>query len=116
MPYCVQVRSGNEVDGEWVAGQLSFKAPSGDLPASLPAKPLVLLTNSSTASASEVLAGALHDNGRWVPPVPVASLAAPCRPLGLLINPSGPSAPRCWHGHCILVAGGQVLYPSGRFE
>ena len=36
-------------------------------PGQLTKKPVVLLTNSSTASASEVLAGALHGNHRYTP-------------------------------------------------
>lgn len=35
-------------------------------PGQLTKKPVVILTNSSTASASEVLAGALHGNNRYV--------------------------------------------------
>lgn len=59
-----QVRFGGGVDGEWVAGQLD-PAAFPALPGTLTARPLVLLTNSATASASEVLVGALHDNNRW---------------------------------------------------
>ena len=48
------------------------------LPGTLSHAPLVLLVNRSTASASEVLAGAMHDNGR-------------CHPKG-----SGPLDPFFW--------------------
>ena len=48
---------------EWRVGELQPSMfPS--LPGTLTRKPLAVLVNGSTASAAEVLAGALRDNGR----------------------------------------------------
>ncbi|MEW5308469.1 MAG: hypothetical protein WDW38_000428 [Sanguina aurantia] len=52
------------VDAEWVTGQLSTFIFSDMEGAPSTKLPTVLLVNRSSASASEVLAGALHDNGR----------------------------------------------------
>lgn len=59
------VRTGSFVDNVWRVGTLS-KEIFPNLPGQLTDKPIVLLLNGSTASASEVLAGALHDNNRAV--------------------------------------------------
>ncbi|KAK9805537.1 hypothetical protein WJX72_003921 [[Myrmecia] bisecta] len=59
------VRNDEVIDNHWQAGSLSREIfPS--LPGVLTRKPVVLVTNSSTASASEVLTGALRDNHRAV--------------------------------------------------
>ncbi|KAL3145262.1 hypothetical protein ABBQ32_001001 [Trebouxia sp. C0010 RCD-2024] len=57
------VRTATFVDNTWKAGSLSREVFPTQ-PGQLTKKPVVILTNSSTASASEVLAGALHGNHR----------------------------------------------------
>lgn len=63
-PFLLQARRGGALDGSWVAGQLPQDGVPGQPQSVRSARPLFLLTNASTASASEVLAGALRDNGR----------------------------------------------------
>lgn len=57
------VRTATFVDNTWKAGALSREVFPTQ-PGQLTKKPVIILTNSSTASASEVLAGALHGNNR----------------------------------------------------
>lgn len=61
------VRSGSaQVDVVWRPVGLSHRDGPDVIAGPLTSKPLVLLVNGNTASASEVLAGALHDNSRAV--------------------------------------------------
>jgi carboxyl-terminal processing protease len=61
------VRSGSSVvDVVWRPSGLPPTAWPDVMAGPLTSKPLVLLVNSNTASASEVLAGALRDNERAV--------------------------------------------------
>ena len=62
-PVVATVRNEEVVDNLWRAGRLSGEAFPGR-PGQLTRLPLVLLVNAGTASAAEVLAGALHDNHR----------------------------------------------------
>ena len=63
VPIARTIRNQDVVDNVWTAGRLSAEVFPGR-PGQLTAKPLVLLVNSRTASAAEVLTGALRDNHR----------------------------------------------------
>ncbi|BDA50336.1 Carboxyl-terminal-processing peptidase 1, chloroplastic [Coccomyxa sp. Obi] len=62
-PIAQTVRNQEVIDNVWVAGDLSSEV-FPQQPAQLTTKPVVILVNSGTASAAEVLTGALHDNHR----------------------------------------------------
>ena len=62
-PIAQTVRNQEVVDNVWVAGDLSSEVFPKQ-PSRLTTKPVVILVNSATASAAEVLTGALHDNHR----------------------------------------------------
>lgn len=62
-PIAQTVRNQDVIDNRWVAGDLSSEV-FPQQPAQLTTKPVVILVNSGTASAAEVLTGALHDNHR----------------------------------------------------
>lgn len=62
-PIAQTVRNQEVVDNVWVAGALSPEIFS-EQPIQLTTKPVLILVNSGTASAAEVLTGALHGNHR----------------------------------------------------
>ena len=78
VPIARTIRNQDVVDNVWTAGRLSAEVFPGR-PGQLTAKPLVLLVNSRTASAAEVLTGALRDNHRCAGVVAeLHDVPAPC--------------------------------------